>query len=125
MYCFCLLSHCIVIVLLQVDLDGQETLSFEEFVDLTTILLGNIASRAVVQLLLSLVVVPMLATILMSVLCFLHPPHYIWSYVVPAGVPTTILSSLLLMFTLPTLIEHVDAYFLKRASVVNEGKKKS
>ena len=85
----------------------------------------NIAGRVVAQLLLSLVFIPIAASIILSVLCFISPPHNIWSYVIPKGLPNTILAAIITMLSLPYLLDRVDDYYARVAAQKSSEDKKS
>jgi hypothetical protein len=95
----------------QIDMEGKEELDLEEFTALTSLLLGNIAGRIVVQLVLTLVVIPLIATILMTVLCLIYRPNAIWTFLVPKGLPTTILAAILTMLVMPRMLDLVGERF--------------
>jgi uncharacterized membrane protein len=97
----------------KVEMDGQEDLSLEEFTQLTSLLLGNLASRIVAQATLTLLVAPLVASVILSMLSMIHPPHRIWSYIVPAGLPTTILAAVLTMLVVPRVLDAIDRHFTK------------
>lgn len=101
-------THCL-LVIFQVDLDEEESLSLDEFQAVISILLGNIATRVLFQLGFQLLLVPFLSAYIMSCCATYYPiPD-----VIPPSVPPAILSSLIIAIVVPAVLQHVDIFFSK------------
>ena len=99
----------------EVDTSGTGSLDLDGFTTVCFILFENIAGRVALQALFSFIIAPMLATLFIRLYCYVYPPHWVFGYIIPAGIPSTILTTIIITAVVPYALDLIDEYHVHKA----------
>ena len=95
-------------IMSECDTNGTGELDRDEFTALAMILLESLAGRVMLQAVFAFVLAPVAASLMLRWYCWLYPPHWVWSYIVPSGVGTTIITTILVSVVVPPLLDKYE-----------------
>ena len=99
----------------EVDTSGTGSLDLDGFTTVCFILFENIAGRVALQALFSFIIAPMLATLFIRLYCYVYPPHWMFGYIIPAGIPSTIITTVIITAVVPYALDLIDEYHVHKA----------
>lgn len=95
------------------DIDNDDTLSADEFTQVSAVLLGDIAGRVAIQAVLSMFIIPFLSWLLITIGCYFYPTHWIMSYIFPKWLAITVTASVLTVLLMPYVLDKVDEFMVR------------